>query len=172
MTARENAEYYANRGDYYKAYEFLKGEAEQRVGDATRSDYVEHLSDMMAKGYLKNEEFNERKDAALEAETLNDLKQTIKGLPPLPSKAPATRKVTLNVNDQPFSVWKWWACVTACVAGAVVPSTVLASMCGGFGHTPLNGGMAVMFIIGGVLAALGFGVTLAPSGNHTEVPAE
>jgi DUF1707 SHOCT-like domain len=61
----------------------------KRIGDATRDIYISHLQEMFTQGYLSQEEFSSRSNAAIAALTERDLTKLISDLPGLPAPAPA-----------------------------------------------------------------------------------
>lgn len=66
-----------------------------RIGDEQRNRSLEHLGEMLATGYLNQNEYDTRSAAALNAKTQGELDVLVKDLPPLPEKRiaePAAKK--------------------------------------------------------------------------------
>lgn len=134
----------------------------RRAGHADRDRYVEHLANMVATGYLLPAEFEERRDKALTSTTADELCALIRDLPALPS--PKMRKVTYQFagNEIKFSPFRWVASVALGLAFCVFPGPIMSGAYGGFDHTPLGGGLAVLLIFIGAFMMLGFGAAFCP----------
>jgi hypothetical protein len=64
----------------------------QRTGDETRNKYLDHLGEMLARGFISQLEYDARMTAMMKAETEDGLKLLVKDLPALQEKLPAKKK--------------------------------------------------------------------------------
>lgn len=78
----------------------------RRVGDAQRNTYLEHLSDLHARGYLPQEEFEARQAAVQKAEVEYDLNRLISDTPGLVEPTTASVKRALH---SPAALFSWLA---------------------------------------------------------------
>ncbi len=140
----------------------------RRIGTVHRDRYIDHLSDMMAAGYLSLGEFEERKNAALAAVVAQDLWRLTDDLPSVPK--PKTVTVTYNVAGRRFSPWRWGTAITAGVTAIAAPGPILGGIYHGAGHAPGNGFLVVVIIAIGVALLVAGGISQAPD-KEKEIPA-
>lgn len=134
----------------------------RRVGDTQRDTYLNHLSDLHARGYLGKEEFEARQAAAQKAEAEWDLNRLVADLPGLieprvPSLRRAIRSpasllswLAANKGRKPFGIALAALGILAAIAWAMVPAGLL-----GFYNTPQTGFAQVMvafFVVTGVVS--------------------
>lgn len=136
----------------------------RRVGDAQRNTYLEYLSDLHARGYLPAEEFEARKNAALNAEVEYDLNRLISDTPGLVEPNPGSVKRALR---SPAALISWFTANKDSPVLAVIAFALwgMASVCWasvvpgllGFYATPQSGfaiSMVVFFIVSAVLSVI------------------
>jgi len=147
------------------------GPSPMRVGHAERDKYVDHLSNMVATGHLKAEEFEERRDTALAATTRSELEKLVLDLPGLPPAPPApTRDVRYALGfDRHKSHPSAWIASMILGLSLILGAPVMAHLCGGFDHAPGSGTLPIFMILAGIMTLLVFGVGLAPGENKTEM---
>lgn len=73
-----------------------------RVGDSIRDEYMAHLNVMFSDGHLDREEFDARVDAALKAETREELEVLTSDLPPVPLRVIPQEKVSRGTIFAPL----------------------------------------------------------------------
>jgi hypothetical protein len=139
----------------------------KRVGHTERERYVEHLANMVATGFLKDEEFSERRDKALEAITSEDLIRLVSDLPAVPGKKQVD-VIYQQSGGWRFSPWRWGLALTLGTGMIFFISPILAIVYHGLGHSPLGGGLAFMLAWAGAAVALTFGIAWAPGKTVTE----
>jgi hypothetical protein len=102
LTASEMKHYELLRGLLEATDEGFRssmGLSKSRVGDAQRTRYLAHLGEMFAEGYLDQNEYGKRSDAAVAAVYYSDLTPLLNDLPPLPAEA-------VPVPRKPFMTWE------------------------------------------------------------------
>lgn len=136
----------------------------KRAGNSDRDKYVDHLSNCVATGHLKQSEFEERRDLALEAATHDELNALVRDLPGFPE--PRRVKVTKRMAGGNFSLWQWLAGVITGMAMAILPAPLMANAFHGADNGPLHGNLAILIIFLGVISTLVWGVVMAPDGEE------
>lgn len=148
-------------------------EADKRAGNADRDRYIDCLATAVSTGHISEQEFSERRDKALTAIKKGELKALVGDLPAIPESKRSTRVVTYQVGGSwHFSPVRWGAALVLSAAMLVLPGPLFAAAFGGFNHAPLEGGLPVFLIMGGVALLLGLGIAWAPSDKETEVTDE
>ena len=125
----------------------------QRVSDADRERYADHLSYLFSEGYVRTSaEVDQLRDQIMEARSVKMLSDALDGFPPPP------------VPEQPrdWGIPERWAPVTISVAilgtfTAAVPTTALAH----HGDTVSNVLTAVFFVTGIVMIVAAIVVSVA-----------
>ena len=142
---------------------------DKRAGNADRDRYVDHLAAMVASGHLKQEEFESRRDSALEAVTHGNLQELVSDLPSLP-EPPARRMRTYRVavNGRRCHMKTWLAVTGFFIVTTAFTGPVCAGIWHGFGHAPLQGGLTILLILANIVAGLVWGVTMAPDYERKE----
>jgi|ERR1700722_9341379 len=87
--------------------EYQRATDASRVSTAERDRYVTHLSDLFAKGYLDQEEFEERLGKASRAKNYGDLKHLLDNLPALPP-LPEKKQVATVASGGDVEPWAWY----------------------------------------------------------------
>lgn len=88
--AAENLQLKQELSDTKKRLANAQPASQIRIGRSDRDKYIEHLSNMYAEDRLTKDEFEERKNKAMEARIPSDLSVLVNDLPPLP--LPKTEK--------------------------------------------------------------------------------
>jgi uncharacterized protein DUF1707 len=139
---------------------------QKRVGHAERDKNIDHLANMVAAGYLKQHEFDQRRDKALEAVTREDLEILVGDLPPIPR--PPQVRVTYQVGGHAkFSKAKWIAAL-AFPSLLIAAGPVFAAILHGFDHAPWHGASLVISIFAGAVLLLALGISFAPDQSRLE----
>ena len=98
---------------------------EVRVSDADREETVKLLERHFADGRLTFDEYSERMEAAFHARTRQELRQTLRELPPLEQPRPPARRTP------PGSDWPSWL-TPGLIIGAVIALAILPWAFGGW----------------------------------------
>jgi hypothetical protein len=136
------------------------------VGNAGRDACVDHLSQMLAEGFLTPEDFAERQAKALAARTKEDLRVITTDLPDPPSMEPKKYMLQLAGNAYPFNPWRWGATMGLGLSSAIVAPLVMAAHWGGFDNAPWQGGLPATLIVFGILTTIIGGLAFCPTGEH------
>jgi hypothetical protein len=154
------------------------GPPAKRIGNADRDRYVEHLSAMVADGFLKPEEFEERRDRALLATTKPELEELITDLPALPAvgKDLPKRQVQVRYQMMPdmdgynvrFKAWRWVTGLFAGLGLIIAPGPLFSAASHGLDHAPGSGGLPILLIILGAVILLVAGIGFAPEERRWE----
>jgi hypothetical protein len=154
------------------------GPPAKRIGNAERDRYTEHLSNMVAEGFLKPEEFDERRDKALAAMTKPELEELITDLPALPgpAKPPAKKQVEVRYQMMPdpdgynvrFKAWRWITGLFFGLGLIIAPGPLFSAASGGLDHAPGSGALPILLIIFGAVLTLVAGIGFAPEERRWE----
>lgn len=145
-------------------------DAHRRVGDTQRNTYLDHLSDLHARGYLPQEEFEARQAAVQNAEVEYDLNRLISDTPGLVEPRRTSAKRLLR---SPAAVFPWLlehkdnagvatAGFLAWLMASVAWATVVPGVLGAYSPhaSGLQVALAVFFIVSAVASIVCLLVTL------------
>lgn len=164
-----NGDYRDNDSTYSPGGSSLPGRSisvNKRVGNTTRNRYVEHLSNMMAEGFLTEEEFDERQTKALATQYEAELVLLVADLEPLPRvpiQEPLKVRRNLGFDRHEHKAWLWLF-TSLFSLSMILAQPVLAAIQHGFDHIgPGTAGvLPVLAILLGTVSTIIFGIGLAP----------
>jgi hypothetical protein len=135
---------------------------DQRVGNSERELYVAHLAAMVSEGFLKDDEFSERRDKALEAVVRADLARLVADLPPVPSASTQVLVQRQVAGEVEFSLRRWVTSIGIGLGLIFAAGPFWAAAAHGLDHTPMDGSIARLGIFLGVITVIVLGLVFAP----------
>lgn len=140
----------------------------KRAGHVMRDRYVDHLSNMMAEGFIDVDEYTERRDKAMATKHENELMVLVADLEPLPRAEPPKMTGDLKYHaccgfeDTRFRMWPWASCIALFSSLTILTGPLMAALFHGFDNAPLDGALPIFMVIAGVIGLLVTGIGLAP----------
>lgn len=115
---------------HYNSYDYnTYYDSDNRVGDADREAYVEHLNQAYATGHLTEVDVAERRDKAFDARVFRDLRALVRDLPPMTGKRNPDYFPVLGTPIQKYKrlddkqkAWLWFLTMPPWAIWTIVPT--------------------------------------------------